>query len=221
MNLKSYFRGIGAGMIVTALIMGVSLPVKTDAEQIQKETLKDTQTSASMIVTSVENPFKEEPSPVIEPEPENKNDENAEPVEDANKQDETEPAKEPETEPVTETEADPGTEPETEPGTDTGAEPEVTPPEEVTPPPINPLEKGDTGYTATEESVSIKIVKGDNSVSVSRRMYEAGLVESAVEFDKYLCKNKYDKKISVGTFDIKFGLTFEQMAKIITRTKSK
>lgn len=48
-------------------------------------------------------------------------------------------------------------------------------------------------------------------------MFEAGLVESAVEFDKFLCSNGYDHSISVGTYEIEYGLDFETMAKIITR----
>jgi len=42
MNLKSYFRGIGAGMIVTAIIMGVSMPKIVSAEPVDKETLIET-----------------------------------------------------------------------------------------------------------------------------------------------------------------------------------
>ena len=42
MNLKSYFRGIGAGMIVTAIIMGVSMPKIASADPVEKETLIET-----------------------------------------------------------------------------------------------------------------------------------------------------------------------------------
>ena len=45
------------------------------------------------------------------------------------------------------------------------------------------------------ETVQIKIVRGDGSPSVCRRMYEAGLIESAVEFDSFLVSNGYDTKI--------------------------
>ena len=55
------------------------------------------------------------------------------------------------------------------------------------------------------------------SVSVARRIYEAGLVESAVEFDKYLCDNGYDKVISVGTYNIEYGMDFDEIARVITR----
>ena len=65
----------------------------------------------------------------------------------------------------------------------------------------------------------ISIYKGDSSVTVSRRMYEAGLIESAVEFDQFLCENGYDKYLCVGDYDILVGLDFDTMAKIITRRK--
>ena len=68
-----------------------------------------------------------------------------------------------------------------------------------------------------EDGATITVIRGDSSVSVARRLYEAGLVESAVEFDKYLCDNGYDKVISVGTYDIHYGMDFADIAKLITR----
>ena len=82
---------------------------------------------------------------------------------------------------------------------------------------INPLPEGEDGYVAGEETVKITIVRGDSSVSVSRRLFEAGLIESAVEFDQYLCNNGYDKRISVGNYEIPYGLDFEGIAKTIAR----
>lgn len=82
---------------------------------------------------------------------------------------------------------------------------------------IDPMPEDETGFVSLGEAVEIKVISGDSSVSVSRRMLEAGLVESAVEFDAYLCANKYDKFICVGTYDIPKGSDFETMAKIITR----
>ena len=63
------------------------------------------------------------------------------------------------------------------------------------------------------------VMRGDSSVRVARHLFEAGMVESAVEFDKYLCQNGYDHSISVGTYEIAYGLDFETMAKIITRRR--
>lgn len=73
--------------------------------------------------------------------------------------------------------------------------------------------------TEPAETVTITVVKGDSSVSVSRDLEEAGLVESAKDFDRYLCNNGYDKRISVGTYEIPIGTSEEKITKIITRSR--
>ena len=70
-----------------------------------------------------------------------------------------------------------------------------------------------------EEIVTVSVVSGDSSWSVAKRMEEVGLVDSAKEFDAFLCGNGYDKRISVGTYEISSNATWEDMAKIITKTK--
>lgn len=69
-----------------------------------------------------------------------------------------------------------------------------------------------------KNTVSITVVSGDSSWTVSKRMEEAGLIESAKDFDTHLCRYGYDKKISVGTYKIPVTATHEEMAKILTRT---
>lgn len=74
--------------------------------------------------------------------------------------------------------------------------------------------------TDNAEMITIVVKKGDSSVSVSKDLAEAGLVEGAATFDKYLCANGYDKKISVGTYHIPMGASEEDIAKVITGKKS-
>ena len=71
--------------------------------------------------------------------------------------------------------------------------------------------------TTQKDVVSITVVGGDTSWTVSKRMEEAGLIDSAKDFDTHLCRYGYDKKISVGTYDIPKSATPEEMAKIITK----
>ncbi len=68
----------------------------------------------------------------------------------------------------------------------------------------------------TGEAVRIVVVGGDTSVSVSKKLFQAGLVADATAYDRFLCQNKYDWYIRVGTFDIPMGSTEEEIAKIIT-----
>ena len=79
-----------------------------------------------------------------------------------------------------------------------------------------PIDEPADENTDESESVTITVVGGDSSWSVSKRMEEAGLIESASDFDKYLCQNGYDKRIRLGNYEITKDMSYEQMAKIIT-----
>lgn len=68
-------------------------------------------------------------------------------------------------------------------------------------------------------TITVTVQRGDSSVRVSRELAAAGVVKSAKDFDQYLCENGYDKRISVGSFEIPSGATYEEIAKIITKSK--
>jgi len=221
MNLKSYTRGIGAGLIVAALVLGVGNKTEkmTDAQvkaraaelgmiesqtltQITGDTTAETETSTSSEETVTEG--QNTPSSIENAEPEFK-EPDAVTVEPIISEEENQPADD-ETQTSTDEKED-----EQQDEDSTVEEPAENPSE----PEDTPSDENGTGENP-EGSVEIQIVRGDSSVTVARRMYEAGLVESAVEFDRYLCQNGYDRYISVGTYTISFGATFEEMAKIIT-----
>ena len=70
----------------------------------------------------------------------------------------------------------------------------------------------------TEEgNFTIEIKSGDSSYSVCQRLEEAGLVETATDFDRYLYENGYDKRINTGVFEIPRDADMEKIAKIISR----
>ena len=94
-------------------------------------------------------------------------------------------------------------EPEAAAETETTTEPEATAEPEL--------------ITAPEQSqTTITIKKGSDSGSVSRMLYEAGLVENAKAFDNYLCNNGYSRSINPGIYEIAPGTSEEEIAKIIT-----
>ncbi|MCM1238831.1 MAG: hypothetical protein NC331_05545 [Lachnospiraceae bacterium] len=70
-----------------------------------------------------------------------------------------------------------------------------------------------------QESVTFVIQSGQSSYTVSKSLAEAGLVEDASEFDRYLEANGYSKRISTGTYEIPVNATEEEIAKIITRSR--
>ncbi len=96
--------------------------------------------------------------------------------------------------------------------------------------PVKPQETAENPETSDGEQaendgivagqvVSVTIVDGDDSASVSWKMEEVGLVVSSSSFDKYLCDNGYAKKLSPGTYEIAIGASEETIAKTITKTK--
>ena len=66
------------------------------------------------------------------------------------------------------------------------------------------------------QTVSITIKSGDSSVRVSKTLEAAGLVADAGEYDTYLCTNGHDKKLRSGHYEIPVGASEEEIAKIIT-----
>lgn len=68
-------------------------------------------------------------------------------------------------------------------------------------------------------TVTLEVHRGDSSITVARKAAEAGLVKSAADFDVFLCQNGYDKKISVGSYEITEGMAEKEIADIITRTR--
>lgn len=180
MKLKYYLRGLGIGIVVTAIIMTVVLGNKqpmTDDEVIARAK------QLGMIENSVLTELAEKN--------ETKN----------------ETKEEPAVEKIDETKEEPTVE-STDETTNEMVDESIKPEEDVK----------DNDVTNAEKNVSVTVVGGDSSWSVAKRMEEAGLVESAKDFDTYLCKQGYDKRISVGTYEIPVNATHEEMAKIITKS---
>lgn len=66
-----------------------------------------------------------------------------------------------------------------------------------------------------EEFVVITVNGGDGSGTVSKRVFEAGLVDDAEEFDRFLCSNGYDNSIKVGNHEVPKNATWEEIANIL------
>ena len=64
--------------------------------------------------------------------------------------------------------------------------------------------------------VTLTIRGGSDSLTIARQLENLGAVESAEDFDAYLVSRKLDRYISSGTFSIPARATREEIAKIIT-----
>ena len=219
MKLKYYLRGLGIGMAVTALILGISFSGRQgqEAQTLTDEQIRERASELGMVdsseltlaalqnsaqpQTTMEPEVTEEPKPTTEPE------NTTEPEATAELETTTEPKATTEPEMTTKPEAT--AEPEMTTKPETTAEPEMTTKPEAT--------KEPELITAPEQSqTTITIKKGSDSGSVSRVLYEAGLVENAKAFDNYLCNNGYSRSINPGIYEIAPGTSEEEIAKIIT-----
>lgn len=189
MKLKYYLRGLGIGMAVTALILGISFSGRQgqEAQTLTDEQIRERASELGMVDSSELTLAALQNS--------------------AQPQITMEPEVTEESETMTEREAT--AEPETTTEPEATAEPEMTTKPEAT--------KEPELITAPEQSqTTITIKKGSDSGSVSRVLYEAGLVENAKAFDNYLCNNGYSRSINPGIYEIAPGTSEEEIAKIIT-----
>ena len=192
MKLKYYLRGLGIGIVVTALIMGLStgntVPM-TDAEIKAKAAMLGMVESDSLRLS-------DRGTAAASPEA-------------ANSPEGTEPSETPEATASPEAEVTATPEVTTTPTTTTSPEATATPTATTTP----------EATASPKATVTIVVQKGDGSDTVSRRLAEAGVIEDASDFDRYLIEKGYSRKISIGTYEIETGLPEEEVAKIITKTR--
>lgn len=77
---------------------------------------------------------------------------------------------------------------------------------------VTPSDEG----AASGDAVEIVIASGDDSGTVARKLYNAGLIENASEYDAYLMQHGYDKRLSTGTKTISLTDDWKKIAEKIT-----
>lgn len=206
MKLKYYLRGLGIGIVVTALLMGYSnknRAAEPKAEVATEETAGDlladrngeATTEEVIEQSTVENVTVETDS--------------AETSEEETSQEETASELESSTQ---EAETITGTESVTETETESVQAEETTDKKEQT----QSSTEADAGNALPQTTIEINIVRGDDSGTVARKLQNAGIVESATEYDAYLMQHGYDKKIRVGKVEIPVDATWQEIAEYIS-----
>ncbi|MDE7299209.1 MAG: hypothetical protein K2N94_10335 [Lachnospiraceae bacterium] len=209
MKLKYYLRGVGVGLILAVVLYSVIIiPRKYElseeeiikrAQELGMERRDEGDVDLSALTVT---PEPDEPEGTPEPSPE--------------------PTPTPEPTPAPPSPPD-------SPQAPSGL-PEPDGPEEITPEPTQGLssvvtqgpdgpEKATPAPTqeADDGSYTIRIFAGMDSEWVSRLVQEAGLVDDAADFDRYLVENGYSQKIMTDIFRIPAGASYEEIARIITR----
>lgn len=222
MELKYYLRGLGLGIVVTAVIMGLALSGKrtmTDEEVIARaKTLGMVENTESMLLSDaaaqeddeaqeaeeteqVADPAEQEPQEAVM-------EENSQA--DVSEGDNTEEEDSEDTQVVTSAQESDPAEQDAEEAADV-KQPETDASETQT-----EQAAAETESTDNQQEVTITIVSGDSSYSVAKKLADAGIVLTAESYDAYLCANGYDKKLRTGTFAIPKTASDEQIARIVT-----
>lgn len=229
MEKKYYFRGLGLGIIVTAVIMGIALSGG------RKELTDEEVITRAKALGMTENTRLLEPTEADGKQAGTEKPEEKEPEQDLIKEPEKEPEQDPIKEPVKEPIKEPTKEPSKTEGLSAGdgesklsektETAEEAKPNKKSAADTNEMTKQDedTGQkTPPEEAgrqkaaASVTIVSGDGSFTVAKKLEEAGLVSSASAYDDFLCQNGYDKKLRAGTFQVPADASEEQIARIVT-----
>ena len=186
MKLKYYLRGLGIGIIVTAVIMSI-------AGNDSKEKLSDAEirARAAQLGMVEESGLLSELDETKEPEATKAPEATKEP--EATKAPEA--TKEPEATKVPEATKEPEKEKEPE------EKPQAT---------VKPTTK------PSVQMVDFMINPGESSYTICKHLKEKGLIASAEDFDTYLCDKGLDKKLQAGSFEIPENAEPEEIAKILT-----
>lgn len=218
MKLKYYLRGLGIGIVVTAIIISFTKKPEelTDAEikmraaqlgMVEESVLADIQKDNDLVKETMDKVDFTESMPESESAVDVENTDDVQNVDEetVNIEDTvTEPEQDTENngEEITNTEEAENTE-----ESMTSPEENAENTEETTNPEVE--------NEQVESYIVISIKSGNGSEVVSQRLFEAGLINSASEYNKYLVKNGYDRKLRVGEHEIPVGATEEEMAKIL------
>ncbi len=73
----------------------------------------------------------------------------------------------------------------------------------------------------TVEKFEIMVAPGEYSDTICKKLERAGIIDDATGFNTYLNKNKYDNKLQPGVFLVEKGLSYEELAEILTSKAKK
>lgn len=204
MKFKYMVRGLGIGIVITAAVMGAySRNAVADARVavLREYGLGE----ESRLVGESEDASAENPTEQVivrDDEIESEIDSVLDAAKEAEQAGITEPGEQPSTE-LSDGE-----------GNDAGAESSgENSPESSSAIVVTPSDEGNSD----SDVVEIVIASGDDSGTVARKLYNAGVIENASEYDAFLMQHGYDKRLSTGTKTISVTDSWQEIADKITR----
>ncbi len=195
MKLRYQLRGIGIGLLVTTIILTISHAMKDVART--DATPKETQSGGSIIAFDKDSIGEKETYSISD-------DKETEGVSQATGK-ETDSYKE--------------TAKETQKQTENVTQKPTQKPTQSQTQTQNSTQTEASGNASSGKVVKVHIVGVYYASKASDILYNAGVITDKAAFTKYLGETGYAEKISEGYYDIKVGDSFENIAKIITRSK--
>ncbi len=220
MKLKYYLRGVGIGIIFATLVMTVSSLMHkyniTD-EYIIKEARKLGMVMRDEINNNSGLLGKDD----AEETQDTQGSESESQIQPSESESQTPPPSESEsqTPPPSESESQTPSPSESESQTPPPSESEsqTPPPSESEPQTPPPSESESQEPPASEEKkyVTVTIVRGDYARQVAEKVRDAGLIEDAEDFRKYIGRQGYGQLFHAGTYKIPIGADYEEICQIL------
>lgn len=187
MKLKYYLRGLGTGILFATIILFVAYSYRMSDSQI-KERAKE----LGMVVADNVELENEGATTTADAKGENDSKEESTP-----KQEESTTPEATTPEPTT---------------------PEATTPEPTTPEPTTEksTEESTTSDSGNQATCVVTVTNRTISSDVAEQLAEAGVIEDAEEFNDYLVDNGYASNIQNGKFTVTKGMSFREIANLIT-----
>ena len=225
MKFKYYLRGIGIGIIFASIIFLIAYRENVPAKMSNEEIVER---AKQLGMVEANDPINK----LIDKKSDNKSDENAseekEPAEKVSTEEikteaenteaeNTEATTEEQTTEATTTEEQTTEEQTTETKT-TDAKTTEAKTTEARTSEQQAAEKQTTEEKNTKKSktIEITIARGSSSYPVCLKLKELGLIDDAAKYDDYLIEHGYANRISVGTHKLKMGMSYHDIAELIS-----
>lgn len=200
MNRKSFFKGFGAGVLFSSLILGVSFTIRTSDSYVSSRAKELGMVYEDNADSKLNLADKEAEAIAATAVPTQK----AAQSSDSTKSKKGTATATPQ---VTET-------PEASPSASKNNDTKKTEAEKNKQEMQKEKKKMEAEIQAEKKKLTISA--GEWSSDVSKRLESLGIVKNAKDFDKYLNDHGYANGISAGTYDVSIDDTYEQLARKIT-----
>lgn len=200
MKLKYYLRGLGIGIICTAIIMGIALSGNKKETMTDTEIIERARLLGMVMQEDIDNP------PEIEEGQELPDDNLARPQEVQGKESGSQADQSEKEDGSTDKQEEDNNvqgDQEDNKQTDNAVDHQEQPDGDVKQP------------GSSSKIIRIEIAAGEFSDTISQKLYQAGLVSDAEAFNKYLTKKGADQTLRIGVYEIPEGSTQDQIIEIL------